>query len=159
LVDQRYQRAWDASLKSDVHQILHSRHIFRSAVNLEKRGTVYVQAALRSADYIFIEVTEPSESTQWLSAANEILASCRHRGLDDLNVEIADPRGLALRISAIISSTLSIVCEWNILLPGIMEALKPSVEWLTIDLVNRAPGTNFASVGNTSFVPTILIMI
>src|SRR5271155_872928 len=94
LVDQRYRRAWDAGLESDVHQILHSRNIFRSAINLEKRGTVHIQAALRSADYIFIEVTEPSESAQWLSAANEILASCRHRGLDGLNVEIADPRGL-----------------------------------------------------------------
>jgi hypothetical protein len=40
-----------------------------------------------------------------------------------------------------------------------MEALKPNVEWLTIDLVNRTPGTDFGSVSNTSFVPTILIMI
>jgi hypothetical protein len=111
LVDQRYQRAWDAGLESDVRQILHSRNVFRSAVNLEKRGTVHVQAAPRSADYIFIEVTEPSESAQWLSAANEILTSCRNRGLSGLNVEIADPRGLAPRISATISSTLSIVCD------------------------------------------------
>jgi hypothetical protein len=40
-----------------------------------------------------------------------------------------------------------------------MEALKPNIGWLTIDLVNRAPGTNFGSVGKTSFVPTILIMV
>jgi hypothetical protein len=110
LVGQRYRDAWEDGLKSDVHQILHNRNI-RAAVNLDKRRTEHIQVVPRSADYIFIEVTEPSEIAQWLSAANEILTSCRNRGLSGLNVEIADPRGLAPRISATISSTLSIVCD------------------------------------------------
>jgi hypothetical protein len=158
LVGQRYRDAWEAGLKSEVHQILHNRNI-RAAINLDKRRTEHIQAAPRSADYIFIEVTEPSDCAQWLDAANEILESCRHRGLNDLNVEIADPRGLAPRISATISSTLPIVREWNDLLPDVMEYLKPNIGWLTIDLVNRAPGTNFGSVGKITFVPTVLIMI
>jgi hypothetical protein len=156
---QRYLDAWEAGLKSDVHQILENRHIFLPAVNLEKRTTEHVQAGPRTADYIFVQISQPLQSAQWLLAANEILELCRRKGLDGLNVEIADPRGLAPRISATISPTLPIVREWDNLLPDIMEALKPNVGWLTIDLVNRAPGTNFASVGKTSFVPTILIMI
>ena len=160
-VSQRYRDAWEAGLESEVHQILHDRNI-RAAVNLDKRRTEHIQAVPRSAEYIFIEVievTEPSDRAQWLDAANEILESCRYKGLNGLNVEIADPRGLAPRISATISSTLPIVREWNDLLPDIMEVLKPNVGWLTIDLVDRAPGTDFGSVGKTSFVPTVLIMI
>jgi hypothetical protein len=158
-VGQRYLDAWENGLKSDVHQILENRHIFLSTVNLERRKTEHVQAGPRTADYIFVLINQPLQSAQWLVAANEILELCRRKGLDGLNVEIADPRGLAPRISATISPTLPIVPEWDGLLPDIMEALKPNVGWLTIDLVNRAPGTNFASVGKISFVPTILIMI
>jgi hypothetical protein len=160
LAGQRYRDAWDAGLESDIRQILRNHNILRAVANLDRRRTEHIQAAPRSADYIFIEVAEPSEGGEWLRAVNEILDSCRHRGLDGLNVEIADPRGLVPRISATISSTLPIVREWErVLLPDILQALSSNVEWLTIDLVNRAPGTNFGSVGKTSFIPTILIMI
>jgi hypothetical protein len=158
-VGQRYLDAWEAGLKSDVHQILENHHIFLSAVNPEKRATEHVRPGPRTADYIFVRITQDFGGAQWLLAANEILELCRRKGLDGLNVEIADPRGLAPRISATISPTLPIVRKWDDLLPEILEALKPNVGWLTIDLVNRAPGTNFASGGKTSFVPTILIMI
>jgi hypothetical protein len=158
-VGQRYLDAWEAGLESDVHQILENRHIFLSAVNLEKRTTKHVRAGPRTADYIFVQITQPFRSGQWLLAANEILELCRRKGLDGLNIEIADLRGLAPRISTIISPILPIVCEWDDLLPDIMEALKPNVGWLTIDLVNRRPGTDFGSLGKTSIVPTILITI
>src|SRR5271170_4007750 len=80
-------------------------------------------------------------------------------GFDDLNVEIADARGLIPRVSAVIPSTLSIVCDWDSVLPGILDALKPNVEWLNINLVNRALGTDFGTTRSVSFVPTILILI
>jgi hypothetical protein len=158
-VAQRYQSGWDAGLKSEVYQILSDRNFSRPVVNLEKHRTERKQASPRSAEYIFIEDTEPSNHAQWPLAANLILELCRHKGLDGLNVEIADPCGLIPKISAAISPTLSIVCDWNILLPSIMNALKPNVDWLTIDLISRAPWADFESAGSASFVPTILIMI
>ena len=160
LVGQRYRDAWDAGLESDIRQILRHHNILRAVINLDKRRTEHIQAAPQSADYIFIQVTEPSEGGEWLHAVNEILDSCRQRGLNGLNVEIADPRGLVPKISATISPTSPIVREWErVLLPDILQALILNVEWLTIDLVNRAPGTNFGSAGKASFIPTILIMI
>ena len=80
LVGQRYRDAWDAGLESDIRQILRHHNILRAAINLDKRRTEHIQAAPQSADYIFIEVTEPSEGGEWLHAVNEILDSCRQRG-------------------------------------------------------------------------------
>jgi hypothetical protein len=158
-VAQRYQSAWDAGLESEVYQILFDRNFSRPVVNLERHRTERKQASPRSAEYIFIEDTELSDHAQWPIAANLILELCRHKGLDGLNVEIANPCGLIPNISATISPTLSIICDWNILLPGIMNALKPNVDWLTIDLISRASWADFESAGSASFVPTILIMI
>jgi hypothetical protein len=110
--------------------------------------------------YICIEFAELQEDrTQWPIAAKLILELCRRKGLDDLNVEIVDSRGLIRKITATISPTLPIVSEWKTLLPDIMNALKPNIDWLTIDLLSRASWTEFESVGSDSFVPTILITI
>jgi hypothetical protein len=158
-VAERYQSAWNAGLKSEVHRILSRHHISQSFVNLQKHITERSHAEPRSAVYIFIEDKELSNHAEWRFAARSILELCRQRGLDDLNVEIADPRELVPKISATISPTLSIVPLWESLLPDIMNALKPNVDWLTIDLISRASWADFDSIGSASFVPTILIMI
>ena len=158
-IDQKYAAAWEAGLKSKVIQILMDQKIAPSRINLVRCRTKRGQASPPSADYIFIEMTQPSRTDNWLVAANAILGSCRQEGFDDLNVEIADARGLIPRESAVIPSTLSIVRDWDIVLPGVLDALKPNVEWLNINLVNRAPGTDFGTAGGVSFVPTILILI
>ena len=158
-VDQKYVAAWDTSLKSEVIQILIEHKIAPASINLVRCRTKRGHASPQSADYIFIQMAQPSKTDNWLVAANAILESCRQKGIDDLNVEIADARGLIPRVSAVIPSTLSIVRDWDIVLPGILDALKPNVEWLNINLVNRAPGTDFGTAGSVSFVPTILILI
>ena len=158
-IDQKYVAAWDAGLKSEVIQILIDHKIAPSIVNLVRCRTKRGQASPPSADYIFIEMTKPSRTDNWLVVANAILESCRQKGFGDLNVEIADARGLIPRVSAVIPSTLPIVRNWDTVLPSILDALKPNVEWLNINLVNRAPGTDFGTAGSVSFVPTVLILI
>jgi hypothetical protein len=156
---ERHQKAWAAGLENEVHEILSDHHFSQPVVNLQKLRTERSRASPRSAVYIYIKDMKLQDRAQWPIAANLILELCRRKGLDDLNVEIADPHGLAQKISATISPTLSIVHEWETLLPDIMNALKPNFDWLTIDLISRASWADFESVGSASFVPTILIMI
>jgi hypothetical protein len=158
-VAERYQKAWDEGLETEVYRILSDHHFSRPVVNLWKLGTERRHASPRSAVYIYIEDVQVQGRAQWPIAAKLILELCHRKGLDDLNVEIVDPRGLTPKMSATISPTLSIVREWEALLPDIMNALKPNIDWLTIDLISRASWAEFESVGSDSFVPTILIMI
>lgn len=158
-VPERHQKAWDTGLKTEVYRILSNHHLSRPVVNLENLRTERSYASPRSAVYVYIQDMEVQDRAQWPIAAKLILELCRRRGLNDLNVEIVDPRGLSPKMSATIPPTLPIVHEWKTLLPDIMNALKPNFDWLTIGLISRASWADFESVGSASFVPTILIMI
>jgi hypothetical protein len=112
-VPERHQKAWDAGLKTEVHRILSNHRLPRPVVNLENLRTERSYASPRSAVYIRIEDVELQDRTQWPIAAKSILELCRRRGLDDLNVEIVDPRRLSPKMSATISPTLPIVRKWK----------------------------------------------
>ena len=158
--DDVYTEAWAAGLESEVYQILSSHNIKHAVANLYKRETRHTGAIIRSADYIFVETTKLQDvDDQWLNAAVAILELCHSKGFNDLNVEIAEERGLIPKITATIQPTLNIVSDWDVVLPGILEALKPNKEWLTIDLVSRAAGPVSRSAEQPLWVPTVLILI
>ena len=113
-----------------------------------------------TASFIVVEAVRHVLHEPWFQAADKILRRCYQLGLEDLNIEIADIRGLIPRVSRTVSSEEPIVKDWHNIIHLVLKTLNPRRHWLTIDLVSRGKARRVSgSKHEDEFKPTLLIMI
>lgn len=111
------------------------------------------------ADFILIRTINNAVDERWIKVAEAIISLCRNCGLQTINVEIADRRGLIPTISWAIAAEEPLVQDWHNVEPIILQLLRPNMTWLSIDVLVR--GKRFSTFNETKVVstPTIVIRI
>jgi hypothetical protein len=163
-VSDELQNAWSSGLEAFVISVLRGQGIDIKYVELVKLGSDYSGRTSGRASGDFINVRARKHNildNSWLLAGEEILQYCTRQRLNNINVQIADDRGLIARISRTVHPNEPIVVVWNELVPAIMDQLKPRRQWLTIDLVSRGRPklSNIDWTSGDNFRPTVLVMV